>query len=61
VVDVLTLFAPFAGLGLAGVPGGGGGADCVVNDQTEPGVAPAALCAVIVQKYVVFVARVPGV
>src|SRR5256885_9411380 len=40
---VLTLVAPFAGLGLAGAPGGGGGEPAVVNDHTGPGVDPFAL------------------
>ena len=50
-----------AGLGPPGVPGGGGGGGgaAVVNDQTGPVVAPAELCAVICQKYVVLSRRGP--
>ncbi len=56
---LLTPVAVSAGLGLPGVPGGGGGGGgaAVVNDQTGPAVAPAELCAVICQKYVVLGAR----
>ena len=47
---------PFAGPGVFGI-GGGGGGDAVLNDHTGPVVAPAALRAMSCQKYVVLAAR----
>jgi hypothetical protein len=52
VAVVLTTVAPSGGLGENGELGGFGFA-MVVNDQTDPGVDPMALRAVICQKYLV--------
>jgi hypothetical protein len=48
--DVTTPVALLAGLGFAGVPGGGGGTAVVVNDHTGPLVEPLPFLATICQK-----------